>query len=64
MGSKEGEIDARVCCRLYIGKLRLRPIFIVAHINVGLGIEQQSGPAGSLEIRAARLVRYNGGVRA
>ena len=43
VAAQEGEIDARVCRSLYIGELRLRPIFVVADVDVGIGIEQQRG---------------------
>ena len=43
IAAQEGEIDTRVCRSLYIGELRLRPIFVVADIYVSVGIEQQRG---------------------
>ena len=43
VAAQEGEIDPRVCRSLDIGELRLRPVFVVADVDVGFGIEQQSG---------------------
>ena len=41
IAAQEGEIDTRTGRGLYVGELRLRPIFVVTDIDVGLGIEQQ-----------------------
>ena len=43
VAAQEGEIDAGVGRSLYVGELRLRPVFVVADIEVGVGIEQQCG---------------------
>ena len=51
IAAQEGEIDTRIGCSLYIGKLRLRPIFVVADINVSIGIEQQRGIGCGIDAR-------------
>ena len=41
VSAEEGEIDASFGRRLHVVVLRLSPVFVVAHINISLRIEQQ-----------------------
>src|SRR4051812_42041627 len=40
--AQESEIDPSIRRRLDVGKLRLGPVFVVADIDVGFRVEQQS----------------------
>ena len=48
---RKARIDTRVCRSLYIGELRLRPIFVVADVDVSIGIEQQRGTGCGIDAR-------------
>ena len=51
IAAPEREIDTRSGCSLYVGKLRLRPIFVVADIKVSTRVEQQCGIGCGIDAR-------------